>query len=626
MEPLKHNNSYQHTNFGIQKIRGGRELYVSSKAQKRLIVYNIHLLKCKMKARLPNKLETAIPPLCEGLVHGRRGLGGCLILINLKQQNYYQVLMCAFILLIALASNRSFAQNSGMERIDSIKNQLSYIKNDTQKVMLFNSLSAAYKGTNPIEGIKYGNLGLALASKMELQSGIADAYNSIGLNHFAKSDYVSALEYYNKALAIVERDGKIKRASEIIGNISLVYLAKGDYAKALDANFKSLKISESLNNKDGRATNLGNIGAIYMSLGNYEQSLKYHQMSVDLFEEVGNHNGAASNLGNIGNVYQAMGNYAKAIEFSFKSLDYFKKLGDNAAIATCLLNIGSIYHSMGDYPRALDFDFKSLALFMVQGDNGGVAIDYGNIGEDYLALAQSKLPLKKNDSLVPPTKPGVINKAIEYLKKGIELSKTNTQLDNIREFSKSLSEAYKLSGNDKMAFEAYQEYSKIKDSLLTNSGKVQIANLEHTRELELKDKDLEISKLDAARIRNRSAFYTVSILLLLVVIGIIARVSYNRKRANKKLALEAERHRLRIEKQKKLLGEIANIQSHDVRGPVSTIMGLTQIYNYNDPSDPTNEMVINGLAEVTKKLDIIVKDLVINENTVGWISRDEKLI
>ena len=177
-----------------------------------------------------------------------------------------------------------------------------------------------------------------------------------------------------------------------------------------------------------------------------------------------------------------------------------------------------------------------------------------------------------------------------------------------------------------MAFEAYEEYSRIKDSILTNSGKVQIANLEHTRELELKDKDLEISRLDSARIRNRSALYTVSIILLLVIIGIIARVSYNRKRANEKLALEAERHRERIEKQKKLLGEIANIQSHDVRGPVSTIMGLTQIYNYDDPSDPTNEIVINGLDEVTKKLDIIVKDLVINENTVGWISRDEKLI
>ncbi len=574
-----------------------------------------------MKSIKPNNSNKQ-PRTCIHMMQGGGELG---VTISGKCFQYLKRVFGLFLIGLLLPT-LSPGQNAQQLRIDSLKNQLPKYKNDTDKVMLFNKLSAAYKGINPNEGINYGNLGQALASQLEWPTGVAYACNSLGQNYFAKSDYASALDYYNRALAIRESEGKLTDQASVIGNLSLVYLAKGDYAKALDANFKALKISEALNNKDGRATVLGNIGAIYMSLGKYDQSLKYHQMSVDLFEEVGNNSGAASNLGNIGNVYQAMGNYAKAIEFTFKSLDYFKKLGDNAAIATCLLNIGNIYHSMGDYPRALDFDFKSLALFKVQGDKGGEAIDYGNIGEDYLEMAQSKLPLKKNDSLVPATKSGVINKAIEYLKKGIELSKANTQLDNIREFSKSLSDAYKVAGNDRLAFEAYEEYSKIKDSILTNSGKVQIANLEHTRELELKDKDLEISKLDSARIRNRSAFYTVSILLLLVIIGIIARVSYNRKRANKKLALEAERHRLRIEKQKKLLGDIANIQSHDVRGPVSTIMGLTQIYNYDDPTDPTNEMVINGLAEVTKKLDIIVKDLVINENTVGWISRDEKLI
>ncbi len=444
MKKVTHINSGMHLYTSIHKMLDGGGLGAAPKLENSKIGFNLQLLKSPINAQLPNEPVATFPPLCIANVHGRKEAGECLVMPNTKPLCYYLNVLYAFIIFFTLAPRVSIAQNAQKLRVDSLKNQLPKYKNDTNKVMLFNKLSAAYKGINPNEGINYGNLGLALAEKLKWPTGIAYACNSIGQNYYAKSEYASALDYYKKALAIREIEGKLADQASVIGNLSLVYLAKGDYAKALDANFKALKICEALNNNDSRATIIGNIGAIYMSLGNYDQSLKYHQMSVDLFEKLGNQIGAASNLGNIGNVYQAMGNYAKAIEYNFKSLDYFKKMGDNEAIATCLLNIGNIYHSMGDFSTALDFDFKSLALFKVQGDKGGEAIDYGNIGEDYLALAQSNLPLKKNDSLIPSTKIGVINKSVEYLNKGIVLSRANSQLDNIREFSKSLSEAYKL--------------------------------------------------------------------------------------------------------------------------------------------------------------------------------------
>ncbi len=73
-----------------------------------------------------------------------------------------------------------------------------------------------------------------------------------------------------------------------------------------------------------------------------------------------------------------------------------------------------------------------------------------------------------------------------------------------------------------------------------------------------------------------------------------------------------------IEAQTNLLLEIANIQSHKVRGPVATLLGLVQIFNFEDISDPGNMEVMNGVAEVTSKLDEIVKEVIRSINLLSY--------
>jgi signal transduction histidine kinase len=118
----------------------------------------------------------------------------------------------------------------------------------------------------------------------------------------------------------------------------------------------------------------------------------------------------------------------------------------------------------------------------------------------------------------------------------------------------------------------------------------------------------------------------VSIALLLVIIGIIAKTSNNHKKASRRLAIEKKKHLERIAAQSKVLADIANIQSHDVRGQVTTIMGLVQLFNFEDTTDPTNSVIIHGIAEVTEKLDTIIKDLVIKENTLSRSTREDNYI
>jgi PAS domain S-box-containing protein len=65
----------------------------------------------------------------------------------------------------------------------------------------------------------------------------------------------------------------------------------------------------------------------------------------------------------------------------------------------------------------------------------------------------------------------------------------------------------------------------------------------------------------------------------------------------------------KVELQNRQLKEIAQMQSHQVRGPVATIMGLQQLMNLSDPADPINGEVLNGISESLIKLDMVIKEI-----------------
>ncbi len=73
---------------------------------------------------------------------------------------------------------------------------------------------------------------------------------------------------------------------------------------------------------------------------------------------------------------------------------------------------------------------------------------------------------------------------------------------------------------------------------------------------------------------------------------------------------ERERHLMTIEAQNEKLKEIAWIQSHKVRGPLATILGLSNIFNTQDAADPNNAKIIKGIKEEAENLDIIIREVV----------------
>ena len=79
---------------------------------------------------------------------------------------------------------------------DSLVRCLDKMKDDTNKVSFLNDIADYYDRTNADKAIVYSDQALALADKLNWQSGAAEAYNMKGYAYQVKGDLTSCLDMH----------------------------------------------------------------------------------------------------------------------------------------------------------------------------------------------------------------------------------------------------------------------------------------------------------------------------------------------------------------------------------------------------------------------------------------------
>ena len=535
-----------------------------------------------------------------------------------------------FILLL-LSSFSSVAQKVDQPLIDSLLTELPKAKEDTNKVRLLDKLSFTYSNINPAEGLRYAAQTRELAQQLKWENGLALANTDFGMNYYAQSNQAKALEYEEKALEQFKALKNKSGISALMADIGLVYLAAGNYSKALDMDFQALKIKEELQDHKTIPVILENIGTIYFEQKNYAKAEEYYTNSLKGYQAFGNKRGTARCLGNLGMLEDTKGNYTQALQYILDALDTNTEIGNKMGMQVNMQNIGNAYFHMYDFANALKYQLMALRINEELGARNSIAVTLGNIGEIYFTIAKDTTGKIKPGDMVPAGKAANVHLAIQYLEKSIRLCKEINYRAPLIEFNQFLSEAYALAGQYEKAYRSLQQYTSAKDSLFSLQNSATIAELETKRQVELKDKDLlikdkqlQITNLKEKQKHEERIIYIISIILLLCIIGVTLRSLRKYSKRNRLLAKERKRHIRLIEKQvahikeqSLLLREISHMQAHDVRGPVASILGLVELFNYNDPTDPTNKVVIEGITTVTKDLDEAVKEVIKKENSLG---------
>ena len=388
------------------------------------------------------------------------------------------------------------ANNALSKTMDSLKLEVKQAKHDSSKCNALNYLVELEsdetiwpKYNDEIKRIAEKNLKTVEPNSVLgifFQKRLADAINNIGYLQYNHGNVAEALSNYRASLAIQEKINYKRGLGASYNNIGNVYQNMGKSDTALIYFFKGLKATESISDMLGIAYSYDNIGNVYINKGIVNKALEFFFKALKLQETSGDEYGLANVLNNIGIVYGNQGDYKKALEYYFKALKINESINNKLGIANSLNNIGTSYLKFRDFENAMIYENKSLALYEELGNIDGIANTSGNLGLVYYEKNELDKSLKlylkalaiqeelKNLDGVANTMTAIggiyfykhnYQLALQYSQKAMEYSQKLGYPDAIRNAASRLYEIYKVKGDYQKAFESYDLYILMRDSV-----------------------------------------------------------------------------------------------------------------------------------------------------------------
>ncbi len=423
-------------------------------------------------------------------------------------------------------------------RIDSLTNLVANAPEDTSLVETYNALSKAYWSVDASKSIEYGFLAVKLSKKLNFPRGEASSYNTIGVAHEYMSAYDSTLFYYNKALEIFTELDNQHGVATSNNNLGVVYYFLGDYDKSVQHYLTSLRIQESLGNELEAATSRQNIGIIYKNQGLYKKAISYYKEALEIREKHNDELRVAQTCVNLGVVYDIINDYKTSLDYYHRAYDLYEKNGQLYYTANVTSNLGILYAHMGNHQKALDAHIETLEIKDKLKDKRGLAISYKNIAECYEKLGDKV-------------------KGLNSYQRALEIANEIHLPEIIKEAHHGIASIYKQQGNYKMAYDHYEKYAIVKDSLLNVENTGQINQLTSRYEIEratdslnLLKKQTELAQLKAKSMSAEADYhkaqheaeverskateykYTAGVLVLVVISGIGFFMFYQKRRNN----------------------------------------------------------------------------------------------
>ena len=385
---------------------------------------------------------------------------------------------------------------------------------------------------------------------------------------YSSSELNKALETSTTLLEQISKHGTKKDSAKCFRMTGLIYLKMAWYDKSLENFMKAQQLFHDSGDTIMQARALMNIGIVHDYLGNKPMSLAYYNKALDHFRSKNDESGVADCELNIAILLTKQKEYEKACETLIMAISIYEKTGNKTSLAAAYTNLGLTYKKMGNYPLAIDYLNKANVLWNQIDDKYYICNYHLNMGEIMLDM--------KNPS-----------EAYFHLTKAETLAK-KYEFKELEALAYEYLSDYKAVIKDYLAAYAYLNKSKIlNDSLLNAETTEKVNQIQYHYEIAKREADNEkLVKQNLSKelqLSKQNLFmYILSVVLVFIAVLAIFLVNQNRakRKANKLLAAQNDQ----IEAQKDELVKLnaskdkfLSILAHDIRNPLSSIFGLSDI-------------------------------------------------
>lgn len=538
------------------------------------------------------------------------------------------------------------------QQIDSSEKSFSYYKDALKTSDKINYPKGKIKALNRLasssiqlgkasESLSYSIKAITLADENKQVKLKADALRTFANASFKLGEKDTAIVKFKEALSIYTELKDSLNMGSVLSEMGEVYTYLNDTSQMIDSYSKSLEIYKSLGNKERMGLIYLNLGSVYSNmLGEYRKAIEYGFNALKIFDDLGDDLHKTYCYLIIGSAHEYLGNLDKALEQYQKSLEICRRGNNNSLLANVQNYIGEVYNKKHDIKTALEYYSKSLKLYSKLNNQEGIAVAENNIGECYYKLGKLDKALKHyqksfayfnerdekfqlSELLVNigdvHCKRKDYNSAINSFERAIAYAKETNALESLKNAYKAISHAYKAMQLPERALSYLESYIEVKDSLLNLNNLAMIAEYDAKYEAAQKEKKIALLKKEQefaavnSKLQKTLIFLLISISILLITTLVIYYRKYRQKNIlNQKLA-ESETHLQKVNDTK---DKFFSIIAHDLRGPLGTLSGLTEILD-----EDAEEMDKETIVELSRDIHKISKNTInLLNNLLSWAS------
>lgn len=416
-----------------------------------------------------------------------------------------------------------FAANAQAGRIDSLKEALTTAKNDTVKIYLRNELCRGYAYTKPDTSL------ILLRESFEIAAGkdfrglmsITQMLTGITYNNLGNRD--SAELYFKRA---IENAHKYKRtfieASSYLG-LGTCYNFWRKQDKALQNYMTSYDLFRSMGDSVKLASAALGLGNVYSDLNDVNKSKEYFTIALNSATSRNDTKFMAKCYNNLGNLFQKNKKYEQALEYYSKSMDIKKLMNDEHGIANTYLNFGNIYTLTRKIDLAILFYGKAMDLYVKLGDTAEYMHALTYTAEGLLGENKTK-------------------EALSNLKKAEGICIRNHYYADLAGVYGALTKVYILKSDTANARMSLENYTAIKDSILTQDMQRRIAEMTAQFDNDKQRQELLLKEAELAASKKISVAYIIATAVVSIILVLLLLVIMKLRKANKLLQENARQN------------------------------------------------------------------------------------
>lgn len=419
---------------------------------------------------------------------------------------------------------------------------------------------------------------IPLPTEEAIKKQLADAYA------VRSQSLAQAISRTEEALADAQKNQHLSVEAAAKNQLALFQLICGEFDKAMDNAMQALSFFRNTSEKLGIANASYNIGSIFYRTDNFHKGLQYLLESLTLYHELNDLHNQCRVLKSMGTIYEYFNDTDNATNVYLKSIELSKITGDLNSESNAYNPLSGILLNNGEVEKAMEIIEKSIQLKQQTNDRRGLAFAWYGRGKVWLKMKEvDKAIADFTNSLV------IQQEAKDPLGMGMVYNK--------------LGNAYFLAGH---ILEAKDLYEKALSIAVSNNLKfIQFKAYYNLYELAAFEKNTSAA-LDYL---ERYIFCKEQ-----VINSETNNIIKSYEAINKIQTLEQESQRQRertsiIEEKNKELDSFFYRVSHDLKGPISSLLGLNNVVKL-DIEDKTALLYFNMYHHQIQRINNIVMSLI----------------